>query len=327
MTTSHLHRPVHPLTQALQRQISSYGEPKDSNDKPISQILTRIPRLFRPARNPGLADAWVAFNAAVVGPASDMELYRIPDGWSSLHVLGIDLSGHQPKGLVPTWYLNGGMKTIRKLNLFGQSACFNLRVPPWSCETVLGIHGHDIPDESENPASLGVNLPFAEMVQELTRHHSLDLALNAFEVLLGKQLCCHKVQRKTSEEYEALLSDAAFHAGELKGEISAEDLARALNVSPRHLRAVWNGHTPINLGSYLDTLRFWHALEILTRPEESLPLVQVAVMVGFADQSHMVRQFRRHLGMTPETFRRHLGQQVFIHGGILITRSGIVTVD
>jgi AraC-like DNA-binding protein len=35
-----------------------------------------------------------------------------------------------------------------------------------------------------------------------------------------------------------------------------------------------------------------------------LPLSEIALAVGFSDQSHCARRFRQHLGMSPREYRR-----------------------
>ncbi|KAA1179627.1 helix-turn-helix domain-containing protein [Rhizobium tropici] len=47
--------------------------------------------------------------------------------------------------------------------------------------------------------------------------------------------------------------------------------------------------------------RAWHLVQNL-----SVPLAQVAVSCGFADQAHLTRQFARRFGGTLGQFRRQL---------------------
>lgn len=49
-------------------------------------------------------------------------------------------------------------------------------------------------------------------------------------------------------------------------------------------------------------VRLAHARFLLARPEHSV--TRVAAEAGFCDVSHLIRVFRRHEGMTPETWRQ-----------------------
>lgn len=313
-----------PLTSSVKRQVIEIGQPSEPLGDHFSEMLKKIPRFFRPAKHPKFVHADVVFNGGIIPPVPEMTLYRIPDGWTSLYVSGIDFPGFPKTKVQPAWYLGGGTKTIRKLHIVGKSLCLNIRIPPWNCKTILGIHGKTIPDEPIDPLSIGFNLPCGKILQDLIQQKSLTDALDVFEELLAKYLPHQEIEGKTNVRHAELLSDAAFHAGERKGELSVEELANALNVSSRYLRKVWNEQAPISLSNYLDTLRFWHALEIITDPRRHFDLTHIAAMVGFADQSHMVKQFRRHLGISPRKLRESLGKSVYIHGGIVITKDGVV---
>ncbi len=52
---------------------------------------------------------------------------------------------------------------------------------------------------------------------------------------------------------------------------------------------------------YLDTIRIRRAREML---ERAVAIADVAVAVGYADQSHLTRRFKRQLGMTPGQYVR-----------------------
>ena len=56
---------------------------------------------------------------------------------------------------------------------------------------------------------------------------------------------------------------------------------------------------------YLERLRVERAKEMIHSSD--LPLVQIALAVGFADQSHFTRRFRRWVGCTPARYAREYG--------------------
>lgn len=43
--------------------------------------------------------------------------------------------------------------------------------------------------------------------------------------------------------------------------------------------------------------------------ETELTLVEIALMTGFADQSHFTRRFHRHIGSTPAAYARENGRR------------------
>lgn len=82
----------------------------------------------------------------------------------------------------------------------------------------------------------------------------------------------------------------------------ATDIAREVGVHPVHLTRVFRAHHGMSLGSYVRGLRLDWAAQRLARSMDSLG--DVALEAGFADQCHFTRMFKRHIGSTPDQFRR-----------------------
>lgn len=98
---------------------------------------------------------------------------------------------------------------------------------------------------------------------------------------------------------EALRLHLEAHAGE---RFSLDDMAAIARMDKfRLLRAFarMTGATPYR---YLQSARVNRAQELLA---QGLPLAEVALEAGFADQSHLARAFRTRLGVTPGACRRH----------------------
>jgi AraC-like DNA-binding protein len=95
--------------------------------------------------------------------------------------------------------------------------------------------------------------------------------------------------------------EALLHEGYLTG---LDDLATAVGASPHHLSRVFHGVTGTTLTAYRNRLRVRAVLADLQDGAENLRTLAAAY--GFADQSHLIRVVRRHLGCTPSELRRLL---------------------
>jgi AraC-like DNA-binding protein len=83
--------------------------------------------------------------------------------------------------------------------------------------------------------------------------------------------------------------------------INLERLAAGAYLSPFHFHRAFKQSTGLTPAKYIFQVRIERAKILLS--ESDLPLVQVAVHVGFADQSHFATAFRRATSMTPRTYR------------------------
>jgi len=84
-------------------------------------------------------------------------------------------------------------------------------------------------------------------------------------------------------------------------EVGLDELAALTAKSPCHFLRCFKQSTGISPHRYVTQRRVDHACELLTA---GLPLVEIALACGFADQSHFGRVFRRERDLTPMAYRR-----------------------
>jgi len=81
-------------------------------------------------------------------------------------------------------------------------------------------------------------------------------------------------------------------------------VAEEVGVHPVHLARSFRAHHGRSVGTYLREVRVGRAAARLATGNESI--VEIALAVGFADQSHLHRWFVRLIGETPARYRRQL---------------------
>jgi AraC-like DNA-binding protein len=94
----------------------------------------------------------------------------------------------------------------------------------------------------------------------------------------------------------------ALLSASIDGEISLVELARECELSISHFTRAFRRSTGMPPYSWLIAQRVERAKALLS--ESSLPLSELALAAGFADQSHLTRSFKRQVGTTPGSWRR-----------------------
>ncbi len=84
--------------------------------------------------------------------------------------------------------------------------------------------------------------------------------------------------------------------------LSLEEVAQVAGVHSAHLSRVFRQKMNCTVGEYLRRLRFEFACQQILSTE--MPLCEIALDAGFADQSHFNRIFRIQMGMTPYMYRK-----------------------
>ena len=87
-------------------------------------------------------------------------------------------------------------------------------------------------------------------------------------------------------------------------DLSLSDIAAAAHLSPFHLSRIFKKATGVTPHQYLLQVRVNSARSLLTAGAGNRSLAEVAAAVGFSDQSHLTRHFKRLLGVTPKQLRQ-----------------------
>jgi AraC family transcriptional regulator len=82
------------------------------------------------------------------------------------------------------------------------------------------------------------------------------------------------------------------------------EIAAEVGVHPVYLASTFRRHFRQTVGDYHRQLRVEFACRQLATGR--VPLADIAMTAGFADQSHFARVFKRYLGMTPGTYRKQV---------------------
>ena len=88
----------------------------------------------------------------------------------------------------------------------------------------------------------------------------------------------------------------------LSQNITLADMALVVNLSISHLTRLFKQSQGKSLHQYVITCRVERAKQLLKHQE--LTIAEVAIQVGFADQSHLTHHFKRHVGVTPKAFKQ-----------------------
>lgn len=91
---------------------------------------------------------------------------------------------------------------------------------------------------------------------------------------------------------------------ETSRDISLKYVAQHFHYSPEHLSRRFKREMGVGFREWCDRIRMRRAAEMLSA--EHLTLSEIALMLGYGEESSFVRAFKRVYGMSPGAHRRHL---------------------
>ena len=99
----------------------------------------------------------------------------------------------------------------------------------------------------------------------------------------------------------------AYVEDNLDRQITLAELAEVVNVSRFHFTRLFKRSTGSTAIRFVEKCRIRRAQSLIV--ETDLPLVDIALVTGFADQSHFTRRFQREVGCTPAAYAREKGRR------------------
>lgn len=87
----------------------------------------------------------------------------------------------------------------------------------------------------------------------------------------------------------------------LDSDLSLNQLAQRLDMSPHYFSQLFKQSTGLSPHQYIIQCRINRAKALLRNTQQ--PIAEIAYQVGFANQSHLTRHFKRAVGTTPHQFR------------------------
>jgi len=109
--------------------------------------------------------------------------------------------------------------------------------------------------------------------------------------------------RRSGRAPRAVSEALAFIHDNYARELSLTDIANAVHLSRFHLARLFKQSLGVSPHQYLIRLRVNNAGWLLSAAPDERSVAEVATAVGFADQSHLTRHFKRVNGITPSQFR------------------------
>jgi AraC-like DNA-binding protein len=156
-------------------------------------------------------------------------------------------------------------------------------------------------------------IPDKQVAQRLHLLHSVlenspsllereSLLLTTFADLIARHAEQPALSAHVKVDHRAVQQVRDYLHAHLADNISLEQLAGLTQMSTYYLLRLFQQTTGLSPHAYLMQLRITRARTLLLA---GVPIAQVALDMGFADQSHFTRYFKRFLGVTPGQYMPH----------------------
>jgi AraC-like DNA-binding protein len=166
---------------------------------------------------------------------------------------------------------------------------FGVRFAPGAAAALIGPAAHELTDASAQlgAVSTALQLGLGERVAEARSDAERVALIDEYLVSAGA-----RVRARDARVRRAIERLRATH-----GQSAVSELAAETNVSERQLERLFHQHVGLRPKAFARVLRMQRALDALEQPDAQQ--AAAAQLAGFADEAHLVREFRALTGLSP----------------------------
>ncbi len=202
----------------------------------------------------------------------------IPDGTQAIYI-----APHGSK-------IGGAQSRARDIQILQPGNYFGIRFYPGVLRYFFDINLFEITDQFVDEKFLPC-CGFGELHNNIYQYHSFHERARVCEQWLLQQ---YKPRPATQFDHALSLIYQSF------GNIKIAQLATMVGWSSRHLNRLFRLHTGLSTKAFVQTIRIQHVCkQLYMTPENTL---HTALELGFFDQSHLIRDYKKHLLSSPSMF-------------------------
>lgn len=187
----------------------------------------------------------------------------------------------------------------------GGGRCFNLECESsWLHDRDSGLEALTVPLYLRDDRAAWLTRRLHYEARALDGHSDLaiDGLARALVAAVARRAASEPLGAKDPSKPDWLREAVAIARNEYADRVGLAELSRRVDIHPRHVARTFRHRMGCTLGEFVRRRRIEVACRLLSDSEDSIS--RIAFLTGFADQSHMTRMFKRHVGTTPSEYRR-----------------------
>lgn len=109
-------------------------------------------------------------------------------------------------------------------------------------------------------------------------------------------------ERMSTDHY--LIAATQRYILQHKGILSSKDLQNFTGYSERHLERKFEYHMGMRPKKYANIIRLHYFLSLVNKGTDHKNLTMFSYEAGYSDQSHLIREFKNNIGLTPKQYQK-----------------------
>lgn len=165
---------------------------------------------------------------------------------------------------------------------------------------IIVLANHEMRKDYTNQSDFFNYFAFMKEMCGLQGHQLIEWAYQKFIYLTGH----NKTQNSIDYTNKIALATKEYLEAHYTEDISLEDVAEQVNISPQYFSKLIKKTTGLNFIDWLSMLRVKKAKELFNTT--NLTVKEVCFMVGYKDPNYFSRIFKKRIGITPSEYVKNI---------------------
>ncbi|WP_264535912.1 helix-turn-helix domain-containing protein [Flavobacterium sp. N1736] len=211
-----------------------------------------------------------------------------------------EINNNKAKNYLPNSFLYGQLDSFRDIYYESEISLIIVVFHPNGIYQLLGIPANEFKDSIiPIDAIFGQNgLAFEEKLSEQNNEGKMELLNHFFRNLIAEKTPSNQLIINSSIDF--IMSN--------KGHFSVAQLVKYTGYTERHLERKFKESIGLNPKKFANVVRLHHFLKLLKDKDVDTNLTTICYDAGFSDQSHLIKEFRKHTGISPKEYLYNTGK-------------------
>lgn len=184
-------------------------------------------------------------------------------------------------------------ETARRAFLFDSLSEANIIMACFFCRSCIFLDRQAIIAEEEHKRLSEAD---AYQVDGTVERKMLLVFFERLSAAVGERL---RMAHKSGSHVTAIIDFIMQH---YQQDLYLENVSEQLGLSPKYVSRIFKEQTKMNISDYINIVRITKAQQLLR--ETSLPIQEIALLVGIPSRTTFLRVFRKQLGQSPREYRK-----------------------
>ena len=212
-----------------------------------------------------------------------------------------EISNDEVKKYLPTSFLYGQLHGFKDIYSENETSLIIVVFQPNGIYQLLGIPATRFQD-AIIPVEEIFDSKGSELQEKLYEQNNnevrIELLNHFFRNLINNKLVSN----------QSIINNSLDFIITNKGDFSVKQLVQHTGYTERHLERKFKECIGLNPKKFGNVIRLHHFLKLLKNRSDATNLTAICYDAGFSDQSHLIKDFRKHTGISPREYLFNSGK-------------------